>query len=367
MNNRKTALILGMGQDGIWLSKLLLSKGYRVLGGVRRISQPRDYLIPLIEEGLEIIECDVTDSHSVHSTVEKYKPEYLYNTSAMSHVHTSFNSPNSTFEINTLGVINILEAIRNVSPKTRLYQCSTSELFGSSYSLKNKDGSIHHFNINKTNPEKLLINSSGEWIGKPFQDENTPLSGQSPYGISKLAAHEMVRLYRESYQIFAVSAFIFNHESQYRTPTFVTRKITRYIGDLVGRLNRKQENIPKLKLGNLNAYRDWSHAKDIVRAMVLILESDKPDDYVVGSGETHTVREFAQKAFAIVNLNWEDYIEVDEDLKRPAEVDFLRSNPTKIKEKLGWKPEISFDELIQLMVRHDIKEQSDIRYLNSNA
>ncbi len=376
---RKTALIFGMGQDGMYLAPLLLSKGYRVLGAVRRSSQSRDYLSPLIKLGLEVIECDITDAHCVSATIEKYKPEYVYNLAAMSHVHTSFSSPASTFQIDTIGVLNILEAIRTLSPKTRMYQAGTSEMFGKSVterreSVYNPEGDkkgrarvqAEHFAIHGryfcgsySVPEAFDVKVT------KFQNEETSFIPQSPYAIAKLAAHESIRLYREAYGLFACSGILFNHESEHRGANFVTRKITRYIGELVARCKRGEGNIPKLKLGNLDAFRDWSHAEDMVKAMVLILEAETPTDYVVGSGETHTVREFCDLAFKAVNLNWEDYVEVDPEFKRPAEVEYLCSDPSKIKRDLGWSPSVSFQDLVERMVRHDVKLQMTLDYLNA--
>ncbi len=330
------AIILGVaGQDGQYLAELLLSKGYQTIGVARRSSQPRNYLIPLLHKGLELIEGDVTDAHCMNSIISKYKPDLLFNLAAMSHVHTSFSSPSSTFEINTISIINILEAIRTLSPTTRLYQASTSEMFGKNFTEKN---------------------------GEKYQDEDTALLPQSPYGISKLAAHQAVRLYRESYGLFACAGILFNHESERRGENFVTRKITKYVGQLAVAMQKEPfypavghpiEDFPKLKLGNLNAYRDWSHAEDMVTAMVMMLEADKPNDYVVGSGETYSVEQFVDAAFKEIGLNWKDYVEIDQALIRPAEVDYLRANPEKIKRELGWQPKLDFEGLVKRMVKYD--------------
>lgn len=323
------AIILGVsGQDGQYLAELLLSKGYQTIGVARRSSQPRNYLLPLIYQGLELIEGDVTDSHSMNLIIGKYKPDLLFNVAAMSHVHTSFNCPSSTFQIDAIGVINILEAIRHFSPQTKLYHASTSEMFGSNFTEKN---------------------------GEKFQDEDTAFVCQSPYAISKLAAHHMVRLYRESYGLFACSGILFNHESERRGENFVTRKITKYIGRLAVYLEQAHPSIQfeKLKLGNLDSYRDWSHAEDMVEAMLLMLEAKSPNDYVVGSGDTHSIKEFLEEAFSLIKQDWKDYVEIDQALIRPAEVDYLCANPTKIKQELGWQPKIDFEGLVKRMVQYD--------------
>lgn len=345
----KIACVFGCGgQDGYYLSELLLSKGYTVIGVVRRSSQPRAYLNSLIEKGLVLIEGDVTDYSSIEQIVRKYRPDYFYNLSAQSHVSTSFSQPLYTWDVTAKGVLNILEVIRTISPTTRFYQASSSEMFGKAVST-----------LAERCPDGWEPTCK-EYDTK-FQDEETPFIPQSPYSIAKLAAHESVRLYRESYNLFACSGILFNHESERRGEHFVTRKITKYIGKMQNTINENKLKgkrcylYPKLKLGNLDACRDWSHAEDLVKAMVMMLEADKPDDYVIGSGETHTVREFVKLAFEEVGLNWEDWVELDPSLIRPAEVDYLCSKPTKAKEKLGWEPSHTFKDLVSRMVKHDIE------------
>jgi GDPmannose 4,6-dehydratase len=349
----KTAMIFGCGgQDGFYLSRLLLSKGYKVIGVVRRSSQARDYLNVLVREGLELVEGDVTDYSCIENLVKQYNPSYIYNLAAQSHVATSFKQPLYTWDVTAKGVINILEVIRNTSPKTRFYQASSSEMFGKNFSVmtKQKDGVLGYC-------------SAKAWEEIKYQDESTSFVPQSPYSIAKLAGHEAVRLYRESYGLFACSGILFNHESEYRGTQFVTRKVTKYVGKLKMHLDACEaeydaeliDKFPKLKLGNLDAYRDWSHAEDLVKAMVLMLTADKPDDYVVGSGETHSVREFVELAFKEIGQNWKDWVEIDQSLIRPAEVDYLCSKPTKAKEKLGWEPSNSFECLVKRMVNHDIE------------
>jgi GDPmannose 4,6-dehydratase len=223
-----------------------------------------------------------------------------------------------------VGVVNILENIRKFSPTTRFYQASTSEMFGCNYSIDDN--------------------------GNKYQNENTALLPQSPYAIAKLASHRMVQIYREAYNLYATSGILFNHESPRRGENFVTRKITRYIGQLV---NKK--TTAKLKLGNIKAVRDWGHAKDYVEAMKLMLTNGRPDDFVISTGQAHTVEDFLQIAFGLFNLNYLDHIEIDPELYRPAEVEFLKGDSTKAMEKLGWKPKISFNQLVEDMVYSDIQ------------
>lgn len=395
MNIKKIAMVFGMGgQDSFYLSELLLSKKYTVVGVTRRSSQPRAYLIPLVEKGVIMEEGDVTDISSIEQLIKKYQPIHVYNLAAQSHVGTSFSQPSYTSDVVANGVLNILEVIRHHSPSTKLYQASSSEMFGKSVSER-----ATHL----VSPEKCTCLGLCKCPRKveKFQDENTIFTPQSPYAVAKLYAHHMVRLYRESYGLFACSGILFNHESERRGENFVTRKITRYVGQLVVWLDKQKESIdnlrnllagnvsggtmdivwgpdllfektdinitedetplichwirhPKLKLGNIYSYRDWSHAEDLVKAMVLMLEADKPNDYVVGSGETHTVEEFLVEAFGQVGLDWKDWVEIDQSLIRPAEVDYLCSNPEKVKRELGWKPEIDFKNLVKRMVDYDI-------------
>ena len=326
----KTAIVTGVtGQDGSYLAEFLLKHDYRVVGLVRRSSNLNlsriSSILNVPEFKLE--EFDLTDPASCSGMVQKYQPDEFYNLAAQSHVGTSFQQPNLTVNVNTLGVINILESIRVFSPATRFYQASTSEMFGYSFS---------------TSPE-----------GIKYQNEDTPMYPQSPYGAAKLASHNLVRIYRSSYQIYGSCGILFNHESPRRGENFVTRKITKYIGKV---MNGKTND--KLSLGNLSAKRDWGHAKDYVRAMWLMLQQDKPEDYVVSTGETHSVEEFLVKAFNIVNLNWQDYVLIDPGLYRPAEVDYLNGDSTKVRKLLGWSPEYSFDDLVKEMVTSDIEKES---------
>ena len=386
------ALIFGVGgQDGYYLADLLLSEGFEVIGAVRRSSQPRDYLIPLLNKGLKIVEADITDYSSIESLVKRTMPDHVYNLSAQSHVGTSFHQPLYTWDVTAKGVLNILEVLRTVHPTARFYQASSSEMFGKSVTKKKVTSTCAH--------ERDYIGARScecEYQLLRYQDEETPFIPQSPYAIAKLAAHESVRLYRQSYGMFACGGILFNHESERRGEMFVTRKVTKYIGRLLAwkenlelsesggidydynitpdfissvRLNQNKEpyghrdawlfgpKFPKLKLGNLNACRDWSHAEDMVRAMYLMLCAKTPKDYVVGSGETHSVEEFVSKAFEYVGLDYKSYIEIDKELIRPSEVDFLLSRPTKIKMELKWAPKLNFDGLVRRMVDYDTERE----------
>lgn len=325
----KTAIVTGItGQDGSYLAELLLNRGYGVVGLYRRTSSTNFDRIKNIKNHARLIlnEFDITDPSDVTDIIIKYRPEEFYNLAAQSHVGTSFKQPTTTFEIDAVGVINILESIRKFSSTTRFYQASTSEMFGKNYSINNE--------------------------GVKFQNEDTPLIPQSPYAVAKLASHRMVGIYREAYNLYATSGILFNHEGPRRGVNFVTRKITSYIGQLVNNLIPQDS---KLKLGNLESVRDWGHAKDYVRAMYLILQQDKPEDFVISTGECHSVREFVSKAFDLVNLNYENYVVIDPEFYRPAEVDYLKGDSSKAQRLLNWKPSVSFDDLVQDMVDSDIK------------
>jgi GDPmannose 4,6-dehydratase len=323
----RTALITGItGQDGSYLAELLLSKDYRVIGLYRRSSVSRFERINhiLSHPNLVMEEFDLTDPSGCHQLMIDYKPDEIYNLAAQSHVATSFHQPTTTFDINAIGVLNLLESIRRHAPMAKFYQASTSEMFGRNYTL-------------------------GEF-GQKYQNENTQFLPQSPYGVAKTAAHQLVTVYRLSYHIYACCGMLFNHESPRRGENFVTRKITKYIGQLINK-----ETTAKLKLGNLDASRDWGHAKDYVEAMWLMLQQQNPEDFVIATGTTWSIRDFLKLAFDSVNLNYEDHIEIDPGLFRPAEVEFLRGNASKAQNLLGWEPKISFAELVKEMVEKDIE------------
>ena len=317
----KKALITGItGQDGSYLAELLLSKGYQVTGMVRRASTETFDRIEHIRDRISLVQGDLLDQGSINQIMQDVQPDEVYNLAAMSFVPTSWSQPILTGEFTALGVTKMLEAIRKICPKARFYQASSSEMFG-------------------------------RVIETP-QTEKTPFYPRSPYGVAKVYGHFITVNYRESYNLFALSGILFNHESPRRGKEFVTRKIS----DGVARIKLGLQK--ELRMGNLDAKRDWGFSGDYVRAMWLMLQQDKPDDYVVATGETHSVREFLQIAFSHVGLNYEDYVVVDPRFIRPAEVDLLLGNPAKARENLGWKPEVSFEQLVTMMVDADLKRLS---------
>ena len=328
------AIIFGItGQDGSYLAELLLEKGYEVIGVTRRVSVPTLNRITHILPKIKIIEGDITDAFSVSNVIKEEAPDEIYNLAAQSHVGTSFKQPSLTWDVTAGGVLNILEAIRYSGRKDdiKFYQASSSEMFGKNYNLR----------------EGLA-----EMI--KYQDEKTPFMPQSPYAIAKLAAHHLVRNYRDSYGIFACSGILFNHESERRGEKFVTRKITKWIGEFVA--SGMDAEFPALRLGNLDAKRDWGHAEDYVRGMWEMVQHETPNDYVVATGETHSVREFLDIAFKHIGIDdWDDFVVIDPEFYRPAEVDYLLGIPAKAKRVLGWEPEISFQQLVERMVDSDVE------------
>ena len=363
----KTVVITGVaGQSGSFLAEQTIARGDKVIGIARRHANPNhDNISSIIDNpNFELLIGDITDQSFIFSCLSKYRPDEFYNLAAESFVKYSFDCPSHVFNVNTIGVLNILEGIKNISPKTKLYQANTSETFGKSFSVDSN--------------------------GNKYQNEDTICIPQSPYAIAKLAAHNMCRLYRESYKLFVVSATLFNHEGTRRGKEFVTRKVTDYVARLWNHSTVKHtgygmysaeregfvdfgqhngysyipENLrtfPKLKLGNLNAMRDWGDAEDYVQAMQLMLSHDTPDDFVISTGESHSIKELCQEAFSYVGLNWEDHVEVDDKFKRPAEVDYLRGDSSKARSVLGWEPKVKFKELIIKMVKSDMEKQSGIR------
>ena len=330
------ALITGItGQDGAYLAELLLEKGYEVHGTIRRSSSINtdriDGLISKYSDNnqLSLHYSDLLDSSSITNLLNNILPDEVYNLAAQSHVSVSFTNPIFTTQIGTLGSISILEAIRHLDKDVKFYQASSSEMFGGS--------------------SKELLN------------EQSLFDAKSPYGASKVFAHEITKIYRESYDLFGVNGILFNHESPMRGETFVTRKITKAVGRIhVGIQER-------LTLGNLDASRDWGYAKDYVKGMWQMMQYDSPDDWVLATGISKTVREFAKAAFSSVGLNWEDYIDVSEKYFRPNEVDYLLGDATKAREKLSWEPSVNFEELVEIMVQHDILEaKKDFALLKDN-
>lgn len=315
----KTALITGItGQDGSYLAELLLDKGYKVYGIQRRSSTiSTERIEPLIEEGVELISGDLIDENSLIRAIEKIEPCEVYNLGAQSFVPTSWDQPILTGEVTALGVTRMLEAIRIVNPKIRFYQASSSEMFGK--------------------------------VRETPQSENTPFYPRSPYGVAKAYGHWITVNYRESYDIFAVSGILFNHESPQRGLEFVTRKVSFGVAKIKAGLQKE------LRLGNLEAKRDWGFAGDYVRAMWLMLQQDEPDDYVISTNETHTVKEMCEVAFSRVGLNYEDYVVQAPEFFRPAEVQLLIGDSSKARKKLGWKTEVDFRSLIEMMVDADVE------------
>jgi GDPmannose 4,6-dehydratase len=323
----KTALLTGCtGQDGSYLAELLLEKGYRVVGLVRR-SAMEDKKLYNIEHLLNnpnlILENgDLTDSASIWRLVQQYKPEEFYNLAAQSHVGVSFTSPESTFEINATGVLNCLEAIRSSSPQTRFYQASTSEMFGD--------------NINAP------------------QSEDTILSPVSPYACGKVAAHNLVVNYRKAYGLFACSGILFNHESPRRGEQFVTRKVTKAAARI--KLGLQSE----LRLGNLEAKRDWGFAKEYVEAMWLMLQQNEPDDFVIGTGQTQTIRNLVDAVSEAAGFDLMKHVIIDDKFKRPSEVPLLLADPRKAESKLGWKAKTTFRELVKMMYEADLAKETKV-------
>ena len=322
----KKALITGItGQDGSHLAEFLLEQGYEVVGMVRRTSTVRFDRIRHIQDRLTLVPGDLLDEISLIHLLREHRPQEVYNLAAQSFVQTSWSQPVFTGEVTALGVTRMLDAIRIVDPGIRFYQASSSEMFGK--------------------------------VQEVPQRESTPFYPRSPYGVAKVYGHWITINYRESYDLFATSGILFNHEGPRRGVEFVTRKIT----DAVARIHLGLQQ--ELRLGNLDSQRDWGWAPDYVRAMWLMLQQPEPDDYVIATGETHSVREFCQIAFAHVGLDWEGHVVLDDRFVRPAEVDLLIGDPSKAREKLGWSPTVSFPEMVRRMVDNDVRLLKEEREL----
>jgi GDPmannose 4,6-dehydratase len=312
-----TALITGItGQDGSYLAELLLEKGYEVYGLVRRLSTPNETRIGALVDDLVLLEGDLTDQSSLNVAVQTAMPDEVYNLAAQSFVATSWNQPLLTGDVTGLGVVRVLEAVRHFCPDARFYQASSSEMFG-------------------TSPQSL-------------KDEKTPFHPRSPYAVAKVYGYYATINYRESYGLFCCNGICFNHESPRRGIEFVTKKIS----DGVARIYCGRAT--ELRLGNLEVKRDWGFAGDYVSAMWLMLQQNEPDDYVVATGVSHSVKEFAALAFGHVGLRWEEHVKIDDRFRRPAEVFELRGDASKASKKLGWRPKTSFEELVRLMVDEDL-------------
>jgi len=316
----KKALITGItGQDGSYLAEFLLEKSYRVFGLMRRSSTTTTQRIEHLKDKIELVEGDLTDQHSLTRIIKEVKPDEVYNLAAQSFVPTSFCQPVLTGEVTALGVTRVLEAIRIAYPQAKFYQASSSEMFGKAQEIP--------------------------------QNEKTPFHPRSPYGVAKVYGHWITVNYREAYNMFAVSGICFNHESPRRGMEFVTRKISQGVAKI--KLGQQK----KLKLGNLKAKRDWGFAGDYVEAMWLMLQQDKPEDFVIGTGETHSVEDFCQEAFSVVGIkNWQKYVKTEKEHLRPAEVDLLVADASKAKKKLGWQPKTSFKQLVKKMVDYDLEQ-----------
>lgn len=323
---QKKALITGItGQDGSYLAELLLSKGYKVYGIIRRSSSFNTGRIDHIfrdvhdsQNNLHLIFSDMHDNSSINKLIRTVKPDEIYNLAAQSHVRVSFDIPEYTNDVNALGTLRLLEAIRDTGVKTKFYQASSSEMFGK--------------------------------VVETPQTETTPFHPRSPYGVSKVFGHYIAKNYRESYNMFICSGILFNHESPRRGETFVTRKITK------GAVNIKLGNQDKLFLGNLDAKRDWGYAKEYVEAMWMMMQHDEPDDYIIATGEMHTVKEFVDETFDLLELNPAKHIDIDSRYYRPAEVDILCGDASKARRVLGWQPKVKFKELVRMMVESDLDD-----------
>ncbi|HET8655033.1 MAG TPA: GDP-mannose 4,6-dehydratase [Longimicrobiaceae bacterium] len=326
----KTALITGItGQDGSYLAEFLLGQGYRVFGLVRRSSTVNFERIAHIQDRLELVSGDLTDQNSLYYALQQSEPDEVYNLAAQSFVQTSWPQPILTGDVTALGVTRMLEAVRAFDPEIRYYQASSSEMFGKVQAVP--------------------------------QREDTPFYPRSPYGVAKVYGHWITVNYRESYDLFAVSGILFNHESPRRGLEFVTRKVT----DAVARI--KLGLATEVRLGNLDAKRDWGYAGDYVRAMWLMLQQEIPQDFVIATGETHSVQELVEIAFGHADLDWHDFVVQDPRFMRPAEVDLLIGDPSKAKADLGWEPEVGFRQLIEMMVDADLERTRRAQRLQALA
>ena len=364
----KKAIIFGItGQDGSHLTDLLLAKGYHVIGVSRRSSTDNTQRIKhvLSHVRFELVQGDITDAHSIANILLKYADvDEIYNLAAQSHVAVSFKQPALTWDITGKGCLNILQSMVDLKINARFYQASSSEMYGKEYDEGYKD----------------VEGTNGGSTWEKFQDENTKFMPQSPYAIAKCAAHYMTRLFRDAYGVHASAGILFNHEGPRRGETFVTRKITKWIGEFVKWMDANEDacqyqgdhspftytdddvvsdyvgTFPKLRLGNLEAFRDWGYAGDYVEAMWMMLQQDSPQDFVICTGETHTIREFLDVAFKCVGIeDWSDLVVQDPEFYRPAEVDYLRGDNSKAKKELGWQPHHSFEDLVKMMVDNDLQ------------
>jgi GDPmannose 4,6-dehydratase len=314
----KTALITGItGQDGSYLAELLVQKGYRAYGLARRLSTPNLSRISQIADCITLVEGDLADQVSLDTALQATQPDEIYNLAAQSFVATSWKQPTSTTDITGLGAVRVFESARRVCPQVKIYQASSSEMFGDAKEIP--------------------------------QNEETPFNPKSPYACAKVYAHHMAMNYREGYGMFICCGIGFNHESPRRGIEFVTRKITNGVARIYYGLDKE------LRLGNLEVKRDWGYAEDYVKAMWLMLQQDEPDDYVIATGESHSIKEFAQMAFQEVGLNWESCVVVNERFYRPIDVNELRGDASRARQRLGWKPEVTFEQLVSMMVKAELE------------
>ncbi|MFH1407846.1 MAG: GDP-mannose 4,6-dehydratase [Patescibacteria group bacterium] len=328
--NNKRALITGItGQDGSYLVEFLLEKGYEVFGFYRRTSTPNISRIKHLLDKIYLIPGDLTDQTSITYAIKESRPSEIYNLGAQSFVESAFETAVSTAEVDALGPVRILESIKLINPAIKFYQASTSEMYGKVQEIP--------------------------------QTEKTPFYPRSPYGAAKLYAHWATINYREAYGMHASCGILFNHESPRRGEEFVTKKVARYTAAI------KYSLVDHIPLGNIDAKRDWGYAKDFVEAMWLMLQQDKPDDFVIATGETHTVREFLEEAFKVAGItdSYEKYVKIMPEFLRPAEVDILLGDPSKAKEKLGWKPKTKFKELVKIMTEAELENLKDVKEFNS--
>ena len=327
MAAKRKAFITGItGQDGSYLAEILLEKGYEVYGMIRRSSSFNTARIDHVFGELELVFGDLTDGSSLNQLMRTIRPDEVYNLGAQSHVRVSFDIPEYTADVDAMGTLRLLDAIREEGVRCRFYQASSSEMFGK--------------------------------VAEAPQSETTPFHPRSPYGVGKVFSYWIARNYREAYGMYAVNGILFNHESPRRGPTFVTRKITRAVGAI---LRGEQDS---LALGNLEAKRDWGYARDYMEGAWLMLQQERPDDYVLATGETHSVQEFLEEAFGHAELDWREYVRIDERYFRPAEVDLLIGDASKAKRELGWEPTVRFAELVRMMVDHDRElRQSEEHYV----
>ena len=332
MLNNNAVIFGANGQDGSWMSELLVDEGYEVIGTHRRSSINNTSRLSNVinKKNFSLLECDITDPSSVNGIFRDYAPQLCINTAAQSHVHTSFSQPVHTFQVNALGVTNILEGIRHITPKTKFVTCSTSEMYGNNYLTEN---------------------------GQKIQNERTSFKPCSPYAVAKVAAHDMVQVYKKAYDLHLSCSIMFNHESERRGEHFVTRKITMYVAKLKQFFDEhpKAFQFPPLRLGNLEAKRDWGYAPDYCRAMYQMLQQDEPNNYIVSTQETHSIKDFLDMAFGYLGItDWKPYVVIDPAYYRPIDVEYLLGDSSMIRRQLGWKPTISFNDMVFRMVQHDM-------------